>query len=430
MVLTKPLPAICAARFGVCVLMILFSLSAWPEEPTSPDAAHPGDADYIARFLKTYPTADPAPALDEYASPARYDALYLGDHLDDALKNVSNEQGGIAWGLSYRMMSLNEMFRVTGDVKYLVANLKCIQAVLAARDDKTGVKTWKGIVAPAWSSGKYAERGRAVFAVHTGIITWPMLEFVLLAKGAPGFASQQGDQLQAITSAVMQSLAWHDPQWCDGPAPGEGHYIGMDQENVLEGKPLPGNRQSAMGMALWMSWKVTGNTTHRDHALAIGLYIKNRLTPAPDGGFYWPYWLPAEPVAGEQPKESVSGEDVSHAGLTIELPIALAADGQVFAKADTLRLANTVLKGFGRLGTGILFGDVTGDPKSNPEYAASTARWLALAQFNPDVRAPLVTFFLRHKPTPSPLDLALLLRYGKADVQAPQTKDPPAPGRR
>jgi hypothetical protein len=388
--------------------LLFMSFGAWSQ------GAVETDAKYIERFQQTHKKAEPAPALDTYATVGRYDAAFLGDNLTKALQDVSNDQGGIAWGLAYRMMSLNEMYRVTGDVKYLSANLGCIRAVMAVRDDKRGVKLWTGAIAPAWGSDKYAQRGRAVFGVHTGMITYPMLDFLLLAKQQPDFLSKLGNGYQTILTSAEEALAYHDRQWRDGPGEGEGHYIMMDQEDGTEGKPKPGNRLSALGRALWLSWKVTGNTTHRDRARAIGLYMKRRVTPAPDGAYYWPYWLPVEPVKEAAPKEAISGEDTSHAGLTIALPILLASEGEVFDEADMKRLGNTVVKGFGRLGNGLLFGDITGNPGSAPQYVALPVKWLPLAKYVPEVRDRILAFYLNYQPRPAPLDLAMLLRWTAA----------------
>jgi hypothetical protein len=93
----------------------------------------------------------------------------------------------------------------------------------------------------------------------------------------------------------------------------------------------------------------------------------------------------------------------------------LAQDGQVFTQEDMQRVAGTIVRGFGRLGGGILFGDVTGNPASNPRYAGGPGKWLPLAQYDPDARERLVAFYLNYKPAPSPLCLAMLLRFGKAE---------------
>lgn len=369
------------------------------------------DEEYGRRFLEQFHEVSPLPSLESYANPARYDELYRNGQLDAELKTVNNDSGGIAWGWAYRMMSLNEMFRATGGLRYLEDNLNCARAVLAARDDIRGVTLWNGVIAPAWSSDKYAERGRCVFAVHTGMVVYPILDCLLLAKPHSAELNLATQDFQTIQQSALESLAYHDRQWRDGPGEGEGFYIGMDQENGLEGKPLPGNRLSAMGRALWASWKLTGNEEHHRRAKAIGLYIKNRLTPAPDGAFYWPYSLPAQAVADASPKESIKGEDISHGSLTLSLPIFLATGNEVFTKDDMARFGNTVRNGFARLNNGILFGVVTGDPKSNPNLAQIPGRWLPLTPFAPDVFDRLSLFFRKYQPTPSPLDLALLIRY-------------------
>ena len=375
-------------------------------------AAQDPDAAYIERFLKAFKKNEPPAVLKDIASVARYDQDYLGDKLAAALKHVTNDNGAIAWGLAARMISLNEMYRATNDAKYLDANLECIRAVMAVRDDKLGTKLWTGAIAPAWSSDKYAKRGRAVFGVHTGMITYPMLDFLFLAKENKDYAVKLGDAFQAVLTCAEEALGYHDRQWRDGPGEGEGHYIMMEQEDGMDGRIKPGNRLSALGRSLWMSWKVTGNTTHRDRALAIGRYMKHRLTLGADGAYYWPYWLPLEPVTTQAERDSISGEDSSHAALTLSFPLMLASEGEVFNTEDMKRFGQTVLKGFGRKGGGILFGDITGKPASNPDHVASPARWLSLVSWTPEVRETIVSFYLNYTQALNAYDMALLIRYG------------------
>ncbi|MFB3787735.1 MAG: family 43 glycosylhydrolase [bacterium] len=390
--------------------LFLFLTPAWPAAGGEVWTAEQ-DAAYVQRFLSRFPEVQPQPGWESYAAPARFDEWFLREGWDQKLTGIRNDNGGIAWGWAYFMMALNEMYRCTGERHYWDANRQCVQAVLAARDDIRGVTLWTGKTAPAWSSDKYAERGRAVFAVHTGMIVYPILDFLLLARENPVPRNELGDADQAILRAARESLHYHDRQWREGPGEGEGHYIGMDQENALEGKPLPGNRLSSMGRALWLLWKLTGEEVYRHRAIAIGWYIKNRLTPAPDGAYYWPYWLPLEPARDFKPKEEIRGEDVSHASLTMALPILLAEENAVFTPEDMFRLGKTVTQGFARLNNGVLFGDITGNPGSNPDLVQIPGRWLRLSPFAPEVGDRLADFFLQYQPNPSPLDLALLIRF-------------------
>jgi hypothetical protein len=365
---------------------------------------------YAAAFLKAFPKVAEPPALDSYATREKFDASCPSA----PPATVDNDHGALAWGISYQMMAFNEMYKATHDAKYLAQNLPFIRAVLAATDEKRGLKLWTGRVVAAWGCEKYAERGRAVFAVHTGIICAPIFDFLLLAKGDAGYKAQLGAEWQTIFDGAAAAIAVHDRQWRDGPGADEGFYFGIDQENSLENKPLPGNRLSAMGWAEWLGWKAAGNPVYRDRALALGRYIKHRLTLAPDGAYYWPYALPEQPVTESRAREAVSGEDTSHAGLTMRIVYALAEDSEVFTKEDLERFAKTVLNGFGRRGDGMLYARITGapglDPASHLGYAAS---WLHLAATDAGVRERIVSYYLNYRPSVGGLDLAYLIRFGK-----------------
>lgn len=394
------------AHITTIILILLLGSSAHAQESEATDET------YIKAFNEKFTEVAAPPSLDVYATPARYDDMYLGDTLDAGLENLSNVQSAIAWGLSYRMMSLNEMYKTTKDPKYLEANLKCIRATLAARDDKTESAIWTGEIAPAWSSDGYAERGRAVFLVHTGIILAPMLEALALIRGDEALSKERGEEAAELILDLQKSIAWHDRQWRDGPGENEGHYVGLNQEDACEGKPLPGNRLAAMGAALWQSWKLTGDEVQKDKAERLGWYIKNRLGVGEDGAYYWPYWLDDEPVSGTVKPTDVNGEDVSHASLTVWFPFMLAQDNAVFTREDMTRFGKTVTQGFGRLGDGILLGTITGQPSSSPNYVAIPARWLHLSKSEPSVADVITPFYLRYIEKPGPLDLALLCAHG------------------
>ena len=385
--------------------MLLFAGAALAADPAEEEAA------YVKRFTDKYPKVESSPALEDYASPGRFDALFLGSCLEKNLKDVQNDSAAIAWWLSYYMRALNDMYRATGDVKYLEANLRFVRAVAAATDDKRGKQLFTGRVVKAWGCEKYAERGRAVFAVHTGIIAAQLLDFLILAKGVPAFDESLGAERGCLLQACLDALAVHDRQWREGPEAGAGHYLGMDQENSLENKPIPANRQSAMGWALWLAWKSTGDTVPRDRALAIGRYMRNRFIHAPDGALYWPYQLSDQPVTAEQPRESVHGEDSSHAGLTLALPLLLAQENQVFTKDDLAQFAKMVLNGPARRSDGILLTSITGGTALDPSFVGYPINYLPLAGIEPEIGKRITAYYLNYRSNPQPLDLSGLIRF-------------------
>ena len=385
----------------ICLLLAVLCSSAY---------AHT-DAEYLEKFEKEFPKLAQPAKFEEYATPAKFDELYLGKmHTSGGVQH--NDNGGLAWGMSYNMMALNLMYQATNDTKYLDDTLNCIRVVMNARDTVRGKTLWTGRTVPAWGCDKYAESGRAVFAVHTGIICFPILDFLSFAKENAAYRDKMGKEYDEIQTAMMDALAVHDRQWTDGPGKDEGYYVGMDQEKACNGKPLPGNRLSAMGMALWNSWKLTGNTTHRDRAVAVGHYMRNRVYTTPDdSAFFWSYWLPVEAVGERKQREEVNGEDSSHGSLSMWLLLKLGREGQVLTSDDMKRLAHTFTQGLGRLGGNVLFGDVTGSPESSPKNVALAARWMPLMEYDKAVAPTITQFFLDRVATPSPLDLATLIFY-------------------
>jgi hypothetical protein len=151
---------------------------------------------YVAQYQRRFPVNPNPPTLDEYATPQRFDQLALGPNFDQRVQNINSE--ALAWGHSYSMMALNEMYRVTGDTKYLDAMRKYAKSVIALRDDKRGNKLWTGEPSTVWSTSRYNRRGRTAFGVHTGIIIYPVLDFLILAEGNKDYKARWARSLTKL----------------------------------------------------------------------------------------------------------------------------------------------------------------------------------------------------------------------------------------
>lgn len=377
-------------------------------------------AAYRAKFDEQYPSRGVVEAHRAGVTGAAYDEMMLGEKLDARLENVTNEKSGMAWGLSYDHLSLNQMARATGDTKYLAAAWRVARAVADAQDSARGLKLTTGESGAIWGCSQYADGARVAHAVHTGVIAFPVLETLLQLRDAPDFdgkpsAEEQGEVLDAMRAA----LAFHDRQWRNGPGEHEGHYVGANQEKSLEGVALPANRLSAMGGALWLAYRLTGDTACRDKALRIGWYLKNRISRATDKDAYvWAYSLMPEDKAMEQPlavlwEAGLRGEDISHGSLTAVFPMLLHRDGEVFDRRDAERFANTVTGLIGPDGGGMLYTNVDGMPRDtvSPGLLALPGRWLRVAPDDPEVYAAIEAFLLTRAAALHPLDLANLIRY-------------------
>jgi hypothetical protein len=316
--------------------------------------------------------------------------------------------------MSWRVFGYHRMFALTGDAGYLLASLACARHTLSQRDDRTGAELWTGRRARAWSSEGFAERGRALFAVHTGIITHYLLEFARLAEGHERVREEAGTDWEAVRDDALEALAEHDEQWRDGPEDEAGHYVGKDQEDACEGAPLPGNRLAAMGLAHWSAAQLTGDAAHRHRAIALAAYIRNRMAPTPDGCLYWNYWLPAEPVSEKAARAELQGEDLSHAGLTLALPLTLCLAGETVPEDDMRRIARGFLRGAARLGGGVLTSRITGRYDAPASHVGAPAHfWLRLARWEPEIGEAVVASHTRYPLSRGPLAQANLIAYAE-----------------
>ena len=339
--------------------------------------------------------------MSRFVSVDFYDQKYMSWEPE----SVDNSNGDVAWSLSYRMSGLNEMYRVTGDLKYLKLGQRFAELVYQNTDEARGLETWQGKSGPHWSSSRYGGQGRTVHLVHTAMITYPILERLLLQS--------EGRELQdsRLLKAVKRSLSSHQPQWREGPQPGEGHFVyGVGQKPENPELPLPINRNCAMAKSLWLLWKLDGDEDSRDQCLAIARYFKNRLEINPEGAYRWRY---DSTVSNEL--QSGSYEDTSHAALSASLVPLLARDGEVFDGKDLVRFASTVANSVLGDKEGVIYSDVAGLGDLPPTHVQLPARWLEFAPYRPSIYTGLIKYYERYDRDPNPnrssLVTALFLRF-------------------
>lgn len=384
------------------------------------------ELDYINQFITYFTGIGQVPAqvptLEEYATPAKYDQLHFGATQSFLTSIAANKNlnAGMAWGSAYHHQSLNDMFRATGDLKYLRASRAMTAATLANRDDKVGFTTFFGESAPAWGTPYYAGR-HVIHLVHTGTIAFGVVEFLELAQSNPTMMAELGQETFDLWSMeIQETLDWHDRQWIDGPEPDEGFYLSKDEEVDAEGSPQATNRLSAIGMVLWGSWKATGNPEHRDKALKLGLYMKRRLglyqgPSLGEGAIFWGTSLPYFPVPNPLPESELvylgGGEDYSHASLSVLFPLELGRQGFVFTPEDMKALGRTITHGHGRLGNGILYGNVVGTPAFGPDQVQVVGNFLRVVDHSPEGFQATAEFMLRYQRQPRNVDLSQLIRF-------------------
>ena len=387
------------------------------------DSVWDADADerYVNRFHEHHGLIEPVEPLATYLEIRNYDR-FNGPVLDDRLALVARSGADQGWsptvGVDSWSESLNEMYRHTGDRRYFDENLKLVRVVINNRDDQRTPQEqlWNDSVAPLWSDGTYSSRGREAYVLHTGSIAYPIFDFLLIAREAPDLlAAFAPGEYDRILADVQEAVAFHDAEWVDGPGPSEGYYHHPPdyQDSNYATVPVPFNWLSAMGRALWASYLLTGDSEHRDRAIRLAHYCKNRLHPTPDGAYIWEYYLPRESVRHQSKQwNEVFSEDTGHAAFSLTFPIMMADHGQVFDDDDMMRFGRTVRCGFGRLGEGVLLGEINGDPtRFGPAQISVMAPLLRLTPYVPEVFSLISAYYTLFIDSEGPLEGALLRRF-------------------
>ena len=279
------------------------------------------------------------PAVAEAAEPWQSDPIgiqgynaYQGidNKVDlDRRYNRNNERGGLAWGEGSILMGLVSMYEGTRNTAHLDRLVTHFDGVLSNRDDRRNpivTDQIRGIVMPAWSSGRYTDGVLYAFGVHAGMLTAPVARFVYLVKSTPSLHAGYLAKALEYQTAITETVDAFDIDWTSVGAD-EGYYGDYDT-----GPEAAYNRQTAMGRTYVNLWLATGEERFRDRARRIANRLKNAMVPTGDR-YYWTYGAgyPSWPA------------DISYAGMDADFAFETFRAGiGVFSQADMARLAETL----------------------------------------------------------------------------------------
>lgn len=234
----------------------------------------------------------------------------------------------LAWSESYLTQAYAEIFRATGDEGYLDKLYDHINSVIRNRDDFRGQLDYKGDLVPAWGTDRYTrDKAWIHFVVHTGMITYPMLEFVQLIR-EHGIEKLK-DEAEAILARVRESVDYHDGQWIVQET-GFGLYTYPEDYYRKPNYVIPLDQQAAMGRSLVLLWRLTGEEMYEmyyEKARDIALAVKASLQQSNVDGYVW-----GVEIGPLSDRNRVA--DISHSTLTVDF-IRLAYEaGLVFNTND------------------------------------------------------------------------------------------------
>ena len=366
----------------------------------------------LAHGLITFSCGLAAFAETQAAAPIeRFDRIILPVVEKAVLKPVTDQGGEIAWGESYQLAALVEMFDATRDVKYAPLIVKLSDWIAKSRDDRQGLRDeMRDRIVNGWSSTNYTKGARFAWAVHTGMIVAPMARFAAVVRGDPKLQSRFGTDADRLLKIAEEAVAVHDDEYREGPGADEG-YVHCPYLK----KQLPLNMQNALARAWLAINDAKPSPKYRERVTRLAKFLKNRLRVMDEGAYVWAYWPPLD-GAGD------SFEDISHAAINVDFMALCSEHGIVFTRADLARLEKTFFQR-------VLIADdrisdtVGGGGKFNT-YSSSVLRWGRLGRHFPTVRERLTAF--SSLPAMSRETSALPLGIAYLSLPPVATKDKPA----
>jgi hypothetical protein len=235
-----------------------------------------------------------------------------------------------------------------------------------------------------------------VFAVHTGMIAFPLARYVRMVFKSPRL--KRGARLRKaveLLGGVREAVAFHDSEYAARPD-GSGDYVWPKGAPIpFDGTIQPYNQSHGLGQVLVELYRATGEQRYRTRVEQLLKSYRVALTLGTDGAYVWPYWPPySQLYAGYPNTAGISEytpsypasrqiEDISHAAISLEFVQAAKEAGIDNGLAtDVQRFTATFTKKVIRSATEVWL-RVDGTTVAVPANAVQCARWGAYAEYDP-----------------------------------------------
>ncbi|WP_350276131.1 hypothetical protein [Kribbella sp. HUAS MG21] len=254
-----------------------------------------------------------------------------------------------------------------------------------------------------------------IFAVHTGMITYPIASFVRLVAGSPVLRRRYWRKAAEYLIACREAVAVHDWEYREG-----GHLIWpKGQPLAYDGCEQPINQTVGLGQTLVELALATGDPGYRAKVAAMGRMLAGQLTADAGDAYRWHYWPaggrihtgftktgdPATDVSIFTPSGGPARqfEDISHGAIDVEFAVRAFRAKLAFTGRDMARLARTYTQNVATTdaaGQPAIHTTVAGGTVGAASVAHQAPRWMQVAPWDPQVHAHCLALYNRYQPTP------------------------------
>ncbi|TWD75337.1 secreted protein [Kribbella amoyensis] len=259
-----------------------------------------------------------------------------------------------------------------------------------------------------------------IFAVHTGMITYPIASFVRIVRQSPPLLANPRYRAKAAEylAAVRDAVAVHD--WEYRETDGEGCLIWPKSQPLpYDGCEQPLNQSVGLGQTLVELAIVTGDPTYRRKVAAMAKMLSRQLAVDAGGAYSWHYWpagghvydgfaktgSPATDVSVFTPegRGAKQFEDISHGAIDVEFAVRAFRAKLGFTGQDMVRLARTYTQNVAMTdaaGLPSIHTTVAGTGTGAASVAHQAPRWMQVAPWSPEVHRHSLALYDRYRPTP------------------------------
>lgn len=239
-----------------------------------------------------------------------------------------------------------------------------------------------------------------IFAVHTGMITYPIASFARIVLRTPKLRADHRYRAKAVEylAAAKAAAAVHDREWRQTDD-GGGHLAWVKGTPLgYDGTEMPTNQFLALGLTYAEIAAATGDPAYADRARRMARTFARELRTDEDDAYTWSYWpsfgltyrgfSAADGVSEFTPSGGGARqiEDLSHGAIDAEFAALAFRHGLGFRGADMARFARTYSKNMATtdpdgVPTTFVRVDGTGGLATSGQYLQAP-RWMAVAQWD------------------------------------------------